>query len=42
MRFFNEDAPLKEAMLATISSTGKRSEEVTLGMIHGGLSGNVK
>ena len=41
-RFFDEDAPLKEAMPATISSTGKRSEEDTLRMIHGGPSGNVK
>ena len=41
-RFFYEDAPLKEAMPATISSTGKRSEEDTPGMIHGGPSGSVK
>jgi len=41
-RFFDDDAPLKEAMPATISSTGKRSEKDTLRMIHGGLSGNVK
>jgi len=41
-RFFDEDAPLKEAMPATISSTGKRSKEDTLGMINGGLNGNVK
>jgi len=42
VRFFGKDALLQEALLATISSTGKRSEENTLGMIHGGLSGNVK
>jgi len=40
--FFDKDAPLKEAMPATISSTGKRSEEDTLGIIHGGPSVNVK
>jgi len=42
VRFFDEDAPLKEAMPATISSTGKRSEEDTLRMIHSGPSVNVK
>ena len=41
-RFFNEDAPLKEAMPATISSTGKRNEEDTPGMIHGDPNGSVK
>jgi len=41
-RFFDEDAPSKEAMPATISSTGKRSEEDTRGMIHGSLTGSVK
>jgi len=41
-RFFDDDAPLKEAMPATIFSTGKRSEEDVPGMIHGGPSGNVK
>ena len=40
--FFDEDVPLKESIPATISSTGKRSEEDTLGMSHGGLSSNVK
>ena len=41
-RFFDEDAPLKEAMPATIFSTGKRSEEDTLKMIYGSPSGNFK
>jgi len=41
-RFFDEDAPLKEVMLATIYSIGKTSEEDTFGMIHGVPSGNVR
>jgi len=42
VRFFDKDAPLKEAMPATISSTSKSNEEDTLGIIHGGPSDNVK
>jgi len=42
VRFFDEDAPLKQTMPATVSSTGKRNDEDTHGMINDGPSGNVK